>query len=90
MVKINALLKEYLAPETNPKIGTTKLKAYSNDKVKFLKFIDTRGVELIKNYGNDNIENKYYKLLMTQIPWIFLNGLKRKIIMIISNVCGIV
>ena len=52
---INCLLKEELAKEEIPKIGTKKPKSYKNNKVPFLQLIDTRGVELIQQYGNDKI-----------------------------------
>ena len=52
---INCLLKEELAIERMPKIGTKEPKPYKNDKIPFLKLIDTRGVELIQQYGNENI-----------------------------------
>ena len=52
---INALLKEELAPTGEPEICTLEPKPYHNKKVKFLKLFDTRGVELIPEYGNDNI-----------------------------------
>ena len=45
---INCLLKEELAKEEIPKIGTKKPKAYRNNKVPFLQLFDTRGVELIQ------------------------------------------
>ena len=54
---INAALKEYLAPESNPKVGTLKPQVYQNDKVPFLKFVDTRGIELEKKLGNEKITN---------------------------------
>ena len=38
-----------------PKIGTEKPESYKNEKIPFLKLIDTRGVELIEKYGNENI-----------------------------------
>ena len=75
---INALLKEYLAPETNPKIGTIKPKAYSNEKVKFLKFIDTRGVELIKNYGNENIAKQILQIINDPNSLDFFEWFKKK------------
>ena len=52
---INCLLKEELAIESIPKIGTKEPKSYKNDRIPFLKLIDTRGVELIQQYGNENI-----------------------------------
>ena len=52
---INCLLKEEFAKESMPKIGTEKPESYKNDKIPFLKLIDTRGVELIEKYGNENI-----------------------------------
>lgn len=52
---INCLLKEELAKEEIPIIGTKKPKAYRNNKVPFLQLFDTRGVELIPKYGNENI-----------------------------------
>ena len=52
---INALLKEELAPTGEPEICTLEPKPYHNEKVKFLKLFDTRGVELIPEYGNQNI-----------------------------------
>ena len=52
---INCLLKEELATESMPKIGTKRPKSYRNEKIPFLKLIDTRGVELIQQYGNENI-----------------------------------
>ena len=60
---INALLKENLALESIPKVGTQKIASYQNKKITFLKMIDTRGVELIKKYGNENISNDINKVI---------------------------
>ena len=62
---INALLKENLALESIPKVGTQKIASYQNKKITFLKMIDTRGVELIKKYGNENISNDINKVIDT-------------------------
>ena len=75
---INALLREYLSPEDCPKIGTLGPKAYSNDKVNFLKFIDTRGVELIKEYGNENIAKDILKIINNPNSLDFFNWFKKK------------
>ena len=53
---INALLKEYLAPEGDDiHIKTIIPKRYSNKKVPFLNLIDTRGIELDKKSGIEEI-----------------------------------
>ena len=59
---INALLKENLALEST-QVCTQKIASYQNKKITFLKMIDTRGVELIKKYGNENISNDINKVI---------------------------
>ena len=100
---INALLKEYLAEEGMKDIITTKPFKYENEKVKFLKLIDTRGIEINKEFGinkifneissiiNDPYELEKYKEDKEEFHSVnFINEKKKYIIMIMYNAFGIV
>ena len=69
---INCLLKEELAKESMPKIGTKEARPYKNGIIPFLKLIDTRGVELIQKYGNENILSDVTNII--QNPYIVSNN----------------
>ena len=60
---INALLKEYLAREDMKDIVTTKPCKYESKNVTFLKLIDTRGIEIGKEYGIHNISEEIIKII---------------------------
>ena len=52
---INSMLKEDLAEEGAGDIVTTIQESYQNKIIPFLRFIDTRGIELKKKYGPNQI-----------------------------------
>ena len=60
---INALLKEHLAEEGMKDIVTTFPYKYGNQKVPFLKLIDTRGIEIGKDYGVHNISEEIFNII---------------------------
>ena len=60
---INALLKEYLAPEQMKDICTQKPSKYENKTVPFLKLIDTRGIEIQHDYGVSAISEEIIKII---------------------------
>ena len=52
---INASLKEKLAEVRGGKACTLNPAIYNNKKISFLRMVDTRGIELIKKYGIENL-----------------------------------
>lgn len=54
---INCLLKEDLAKEGTGKIITIENASYHNDKIPFLRLIDTRGIEFEHEFGPKSIMN---------------------------------
>ena len=60
---INALLKEYLAPEEMKNIATQQPSKYENKKVPFLKLIDTRGIEIQPGYGVSDISKEIINII---------------------------
>ena len=54
---INCILKENLAKEGTGKIITIENSSYQNEKIPFLRLIDTRGIEFEQEYGPNSILN---------------------------------
>ena len=52
---INTVLKKYLAKEGMGRITTLSPSLYENQKVPYFRLIDTRGIEINKKYGVDQI-----------------------------------
>ena len=75
---INALLKQNLAEEGMKDIVTTKPQKYENQIVQFLKLIDTRGFEIKKEYGFENISNEIKKIIDDPNE---LNGVDEKLLL---------
>ena len=59
---INTFLKEKRAKEDEAQVCTLKPAIYYNEKVCIFKMIDTRGIELYKQYGIENIFNDIKKI----------------------------
>ena len=89
---INTFLKEKRAKEDEAQVCTLKPANYYNEKVCIFKMIDTRGIELYKQYGIENIFNDIKKFAKIQMKLQILFGefLKVYLLKIISNVFGIV
>lgn len=67
---INCILKENLAKEGEGDIVTTDIVPFTSNKVPFLKLIDTRGIELNKEFGPNQIlkdTRSYIKNQKTQV-----------------------
>ena len=67
---INKILR--LKGENRAKTGTgnfqtTNIKAYKSDEVPYLRLVDTRGIELNKNYGAQVIKNDSEKFIKEQL-----------------------
>ena len=63
---INSMIMEDLAEEGEGDIVTKIICSYKNTKIPFLKFIDTRGIELNKEYGPSKILEDNYKYILKQ------------------------
>ena len=60
---INCMLKDDLAEEGAGNIVTQKNESFQSQNIPFLRFIDTRGIELNQEYGANQILNETHKII---------------------------